>query len=122
MLTRERYWELNICDELLGNWGNQGIETSVKTWLSGGRVLCNHNTWYAHMFRTQGGDFGFPYNLSGREVQKTKNKVKEVLFNSKWDKAIYPLSWLIEKFYPVPGWSDDDITKLKETEKANGFL
>ena len=56
MMTRDKYWELNICDEELGSWGNQGIEVACKTWLSGGRVLVNHNTWYAHMFRTQGGD------------------------------------------------------------------
>lgn len=49
-----------------GSWGNQGIEVACKTWLSGGRVLVNHNTWYAHMFRTQGAEFGFPYPQSGR--------------------------------------------------------
>src|SRR3989338_3942784 len=70
MLTRDKYWELDVCDEKLGNWGNQGIEVAVKTWLSGGRVLVNHKTWYAHMFRTQGGDFGFPYPQSGNETQK----------------------------------------------------
>jgi len=57
MLTREKYWELNICDESLGSWGSQGIEVACKTWLSGGKCLVNHSTWYAHMFRTQGGDF-----------------------------------------------------------------
>ena len=65
MLTREKYWELDICSENFGSWGNQGIEVAVKTWLSGGRVLVNHKTWYAHMFRTQGGDFGFPYPNPG---------------------------------------------------------
>ena len=33
----------------VGNWGNQGIEVALKTWLSGGGVLVNHNTWYAHV-------------------------------------------------------------------------
>jgi glycosyltransferase involved in cell wall biosynthesis len=116
MCTREKYWELNICDEEFGNWGNQGIEVAVKTWLSGGRVLCNHKTWYAHMFRTQGGDFGFPWPCSGNEVQKTKNKVKDLFFNNKWDKAIHPLSWLIEKFWPVPGWKQEDLENLKKVQ------
>ena len=60
MMTRDKYWELDICDESHGSWGQQGVEVACKTWLSGGRVVVNHNTWYAHMFRTQGGDFGFP--------------------------------------------------------------
>ena len=61
MLTRDKFWELNISEEQFGGWGSQGIEVAIKTWLSGGQVLVNHKTWYAHMFRTQGGDFGFPY-------------------------------------------------------------
>jgi len=117
MLTRKKYWELDVCSEKFGSWGNQGIEVAVKTWLSGGRVLVNHNTWYAHMFRTQGGDFGFPYPQSGNEVGRTKQKVKDLFFNNKWEKAIHPLSWLIEKFAPIPGWTDEKLAELKKNEK-----
>jgi glycosyltransferase involved in cell wall biosynthesis len=111
MLTREKYWELNISDESVGSWGNQGLEVACKTWLSGGRVLVNHNTWYAHMFRTQGGDFGFPYHQSGREVQKTKARVWEFFTDGKWNKQIHPVEWLIKKFWPVDGWKDEDLIK-----------
>jgi glycosyltransferase involved in cell wall biosynthesis len=113
MLTRDKYWELNICDEELGSWGNQGIEVAAKTWLSGGKVLVNHHTWYAHMFRTQGGDFGFPYPQSGKEVSRCKGRVRDLFFNNKWKKQIYPLSWLVEKFWPIPGWKDEDLDKIK---------
>lgn len=114
MCTREKYLELDICDEKLGNWGNQGIEVAVKTWLSGGRVLCNHKSWYSHMFRTQGADFSFPWPVSGRDTQKTKRNVKDLFWNKKWPKQVKPLSWLIRRFYPVPGWSDEDIKKLED--------
>lgn len=114
MLTREKYWELNISDEAFGSWGSQGIEVAVKTWLSGGRVICNQKTWYAHMFRTQGGDFGFPYPLSGEQVAHAKKFARKLFYDNKWEKQIHPLHWLIEKFYPVPGWSDEDIQKLKD--------
>lgn len=113
MITREKYWSLNISDEALGSWGSQGIEVACKTWLSGGRVMVNHKTWYAHMFRTQGGDFGFPYENPGRKVENAKKTVRELFFDNKWDKQIYPLSWLIEKFWPVPGWSEEARAKLK---------
>jgi hypothetical protein len=122
MLTREKYWELGICDESFGSWGSQGIEVACKTWLSGGRVVCNHKTWYAHLFRTQGGDFGFPYSLSGNQVQEAKSYAREIFFNNKWNKAVKPLSWLIEHFYPIPNWSDEDIQKLKEQENAKGNI
>lgn len=113
MLTRDKYWELNICDENFGSWGSQGIEVALKTWLSGGSVLVNHKTWYAHMFRTQGGDFGFPYPISTKDQKKAKEYARNLFFNNNWDKQIHPLSWLIEKFWPVRGWSDEDLQKLR---------
>ena len=117
MLTRDKYWELNICDENFGSWGSQGIEVAAKTWLSGGRVMVNKKTWYAHMFRTQGGDFGFPYPISASDQDKAKSFARDLFFNNKWDKQIHPLSWLVEKFWPVKGWTDEDLVKLK----ANTF-
>ena len=118
MLTREKYWELGIADEALGSWGSQGIEVAVKTWLSGGRVMVNQKTWYAHMFRTQGGDFGFPYHLSGNQVEHAKKSVKDLFFNNKWDKQIRPLSWLLEKFWPVLGWTQEQLDELKSKETS----
>jgi len=116
MLTRDKYWELNICDENFGSWGSQGIEVAVKTWLSGGQVLVNHKTWYAHMFRTQGGDFGFPYPISIKDQDKAKHLAKNLFFNNNWDKQIYPLSWLVEKFWPVKGWNEENLKNLQENK------
>jgi hypothetical protein len=113
MLTRDKYWELEICDENFGSWGSQGIEVAVKTWLSGGKVLVNHKTWYAHMFRTQGGDFGFPYPISVKDQEKAKAYARNLFFDNNWPKQIRPLSWLVEKFWPVRGWSEEDLEKLK---------
>lgn len=117
ILTREKYWDLNVCDERFGGWGSQGIEVAVKTWLSGGRVLVNHKTWYAHMFRTQGGDFSFPYPIKGSDQEKARAYAREIFFQNKWPKQVHPLSWLVEKFWPVKGWSEEDLAKLK----ANTF-
>lgn len=113
MLKRERYFALNICDEAIGSWGSQGIEVAVKSWLSGGKVMVNHKTYYAHMFRTQGGDFGFPYPLSGSDVQKAKSLVRDMYFRNKFDGQILPISWLIRKFMPVPGWTEEAIKALE---------
>lgn len=116
MATRKKYWEWELCDEKLGNWGNQGIEVAVKTWLAGGRVLCNHQTWYAHLFRTQGGDFSFPYEQKGRDVERTKRNVRNLLWENQSPKQVRPLSWLVEKFWPVKGWTDKDLKDLKAAE------
>jgi len=113
MLTRDKYWELGVCDEGFGSWGSQGIEVAIKTWLSGGKVMVNHKTWYSHMFRTQGGDFSFPYPISGSDQEKAKRYARDLFFNNNWPKQVLPLSWLVEKFWPVKGWTEEDLAKLK---------
>lgn len=117
MSTRKKYWELELSGEEMGSWGNQGIEIACKTWLSGGRVLVNHNTWYAHCFRTKGDVFGFPYPQSGKHVSRTKERVREMLWNKKAPKQIYPVSWLIRKFSPVSNWTEEKIKELEAREK-----
>jgi hypothetical protein len=49
-------------------------------------------------------------------VQHAKKTARELFFNNKWEKQIHPLSWLVEKFWPVPGWSADDLAKIKEAK------
>ena len=115
MATRENYWEKELCDESWGSWGGQGAEVSIKTWLSGGRVIVNKRTWYAHMFRTKPG-FSHPYPNPGNEQRKAKNKLRDTFLNNKWEHQIHPLLWLVEKFWPVPGWTDKDLKNLKKSE------
>jgi glycosyltransferase involved in cell wall biosynthesis len=119
MLTREKYWELDICEEKFGSWGQQGVEVALKTWFSGGEVVVNKKTWYSHMFRTQGGDFGFPYPLSGSDVEKARKYSRWLLQEGNWNKALpgHDLNWLLKKFSPVPEWHDVNLTELEKVEK-----
>ncbi len=116
MATRDNYWRWELSDERLGNWGNQGIELACAAWLSGGRVLVNHDTWYAHMFRTQGGDFGFPWENKGKETAQTKNAVWDKFLLKKHPTQIHPVSWLVERFWPVNGWTDEQLQNLKKQQ------
>lgn len=105
MLTREKYWDLNICDEAFGSWGQQGVEVACKTWLSGGKVIISKKTWYAHMFRTdKEKGFGFPYPLSGKDVEKARKYSRDLFINNNWNKQKYPLEWLINRFKEIPDW------------------
>lgn len=112
LMTRERYKELNICDENFGSWGSQGLAVAIKTWLSGGKCMVSHKTWYAHLFRPRKGDFGFPYPPETRKYKEARAYAHDLFFNNKFDKAIYPLSWLIKRFMPVPEWTEEDINKV----------
>jgi hypothetical protein len=103
-MARDRYWELGGLDEGHGSWGQMGIEIGCKSWLSGGRMVTNKRTWFAHMFRTQGGDFGFPYEVKGSEQEKARRYSRELWNNDRWPGQVLPLRWLIDHFAPVPGW------------------
>lgn len=103
MLSRDRFWKTGGCDENHGGqagWGAQSVEVSCKVWLSGGRLMVNKRTWFAHLFR---GDTGFPYPISGREVAAVRAYSKNLWLNDAWPGQVRPLKWLVEKFSP-PGW------------------
>lgn len=120
MCTREKYWELGLCDESWGSWGQQGSEVALKTWLSGGRVVCNKKTWYAHMFRTRPG-FNWPYGRPGSQGG-ARRICKEIFLNDKWPLAIHDLQWLLDKFAPVPYWHDEQKTKKKAKKPSKGLI
>jgi hypothetical protein len=103
MVTRDKYFDLDLCSEEFNSWGQQGVEVACKTWLSGGRVIINRKTWYAHMFRTQGGDFSFPYENPQSKVVENRKISRELFAEDKWPKAIHKFQWLINKFQP-PEW------------------
>lgn len=103
LIRQDRYWELGGLDEAHGSWGQMGVEISCKSWLSGGRQVVNKRTWFAHMFRTQPG-FGFPYPLSGGEVDAAREHSRWLWEGGNWPGAKYPLSWLLDRFQPVPDW------------------
>ena len=112
LMERERFWDLDGMDEAHGSWGQFGTELACKTWLSGGKLITSKKTWFAHMFRT--GNFrgsghnggSFPYPLSGKAQEHAKVYSRDLWLNDKWPKAIHPLSWLVDKFAPVPGWHE----------------
>lgn len=124
MATREAYWERELCDESWGSWGQQGSEVALKTWLSGGRVLCCMDTWYAHLFRTQTG-FSHPYSGNGSSQARAREICQDVFLNDRWPKQTRPLAWLLERFWePLQRvgdkehrWEQADLDKLS----ARGF-
>lgn len=106
VVSAEKYWELELSEEAFGSWGQQGTEVACKMWLSGGRCIVNHSTWYGHLFRTSGGDFGFPYKQQNSQVEAARAYSRKLFLDNTWNKQIYPLSWLIDRFDPVPNWHD----------------
>ena len=112
-MRRKRYWEIEGMDENHGSWGQMGVELACKSWLSGGRQVVNKNTWFAHMFRTQGGDFGFPYHQPGRAVEHARKYSRNMWEGNNWSLAIRPFNWILNKFKPIPDWPEPEPLPTK---------
>lgn len=116
-MERDRYLAMDGLDEAHGSWGQMGTEISCKSWLSGGRQVCNKKTWYAHMFRTNSNGFSFPYPLSGNQVRRAREHSKKLWLGNTWPKAVHDLDYILERFRPVPDWHDNLDQVLQPANK-----
>ncbi len=101
---------LNDRKRAYGSFGGEQLEIGTKYWLGGGEVKVIKKTWYAHLFKRprhyQAGlftrDYKVNHNMDRRRTWSTKHWM-----NNEEPGMIHPFSWLIEKFWPVPGWPED---------------
>lgn len=92
---------------------DEAIEIDFKTWLSGGRVIINKNTWYAHLHK--GLTYKRDFHLSKRAKIMSEIYNTDYWMNNRWPKQTRPLKWLIDHFSPLDGWPDDwEDPKWKE--------
>lgn len=121
MMERERFLDLGGMDEQHGSWGQYGAELACKAWLSGGKMMTTTDTWIAHLFRTgnfsKRGESTFPYPLSGIEQEQARQYSRKLWRNNRWNKQVHPLSWLVERFWPIPGWDEADLAAQKKRER-----
>jgi len=119
-MHKSRFLAQGGCDEgHHGGWGQQGIEVSLKAWLSGGSLKVNKNTWFAHWFRGGSGP-GFPYPISGNQIERARDYSKDIWLNDKWPLATRKLEWVIQKFRP-PTW-DANYMEPNEDERKKAFV
>ena len=92
-------------------------ELGMKIWLSGGRVVRNKNTWYAHLHK--GGNTKAPRykHMSKRLKYETEGYSADFWMNDRLPDAKRTMKWFIDKFWPVPGWPED----WEDKEKYYGY-
>lgn len=105
-MHKDYFHELELEDEEnYGTFNHEFQEIGLKCWLSGGRVVTNKKTWYAHLHKNK--QMGRGYTLDGKQLEKGTAYTNRWLTNTAWHKQTLPFSWLIEKFWPVPDWPED---------------
>ena len=63
------------------------------------------------MFRTRA-DFSFPYPIRARDQDKAREYSRDLWRNGRWAGQKRPLKWLVDKFWPIDGWSEEDRSAL----------
>ena len=105
-MKREYFDFLELMDtEKFGPFWNEMQELGFKTWLSGGALKINKNTWYAHLHK--GKKYGRGYNMSGSWLKQGASFTKSWMNNDAWHKQTLPFSSMIERFWPLPGWPEN---------------
>jgi glycosyltransferase involved in cell wall biosynthesis len=100
-------------DNFLGGLPNEGYGNFVqefqqignKTWLGGGQVKINKKTWYAHLHK--GKRYGRGYYISQPKMIEGAKWSADFWMNNRWENRIHDIEWLIDKFWPVPTWSEN---------------
>jgi hypothetical protein len=101
---------LNDSRDAYGPFGGEQVEIGLKYWLGGGEVKVNKKTWYAHLVKR-------PYHYASGVFSRRYKSSRAVSANRAWlakhwmgnqePKMIHPISWLVEKFWPVPTWPEN---------------
>lgn len=103
-MHRDHFARIGPMDtKLYGPFVSEFQELGLKTWLGGGRVVVNKHTWYAHLYK---GKRGRGYSL-GPSGFSQGPAVTDYWMNDRWTARQQNLVWLVERFWPVPGWGDD---------------
>jgi glycosyltransferase involved in cell wall biosynthesis len=123
---KKKYWDElfpgGLDDKNYGSFAQEAQEIGNKVWLSGGRLVVNKKTWYAHYHkRKEDKGLGFSnhqYKLHQEGKEKGRLYSIDLWLNNKWDKRTHDFEWLVEKFWPVPTWPDDWKEVYKNWQKG----
>lgn len=107
-----------------GTFTQEFQEIGNKTWLGGGSVKVNKKTWYAHLHK--GKTYGRMWHMSRTDhdaVVQGHGWSANYWMTNQWVDRIHDFEWLIDKFWPIPGWSDfgsiDEA--FKQWREHNGY-
>jgi len=126
---KRKYWDEIIGElstEKYGPFTQEAQEISMMAWLSGGRVVVNKKTWYAHFHKgKRGKGYGFSneqYKFHMKWNEKGRLYCIDYWMNTKDHK--YDFEWFINHFSPAPTWPENWkervlIDKAKETNPGS---
>ena len=114
-MHRDYFYKLELMDE--ENWGTfwqEAQEIGLKAWFSGGRVVRNTKTWYAHLHK---GSRGRGYFLDKRSLTQPVRYLNKFILSDGWKNQTRDLKWLVNHFWPVKSWPENWEDELYRSEE-----
>jgi hypothetical protein len=96
--------------ETYGDFAGDQLELGLKYWLGGGAVKVNRQTWYAHLQKRSRhyASRQFTRNFKARPgIKNNYTWTTQHWLNDEEPGMLHPFAWLIEKFWPVPTWTEN---------------
>jgi glycosyltransferase involved in cell wall biosynthesis len=90
--------------ETYSTFAQEPQEIGLKYWLGDGEIKVNKKTWMAHLHK--GKQYGRMYKEDYHTVASHNWSAKHWM-NNEEPNMKHPISWLVEKFWPVPTWPED---------------
>jgi glycosyltransferase involved in cell wall biosynthesis len=113
-LRARHFVAMSLMDETgYGAFVQEAQEICNKTWLSGGRVIINKKTWYAHLHK--GKTYGRGYFISKPKMIRGAQWSADLWMNNAWPGQVRTIEWLVEHFWPVPTWPQDPASWIRNT-------
>ena len=105
-MTRKHWdWLGGMSEEGYGTFSQEPQEIGNKTWLGGGQIMVNKNTWYAHLHK--GKLYGRGYYIARQEVVDGHYYSACYWMENRWQERIHDLEWLVDRFAPCPTWPEN---------------
>ncbi len=87
----------------------------LKTWLGGGKVMVNKKVWYAHMHQDK---YQKGFALGSNNEEATYKLMATYWMGDKWEDRVHNIDWFIDKFMPMPTWTEDWRDKLAKWKEV----
>lgn len=117
MMTKDRYFELGGFPTI-DPYGHaqEPIWLALKNWLSGGRVMVNKKTWYAHLHQ-QGNKRG--YNMDHDQEVRSYD-IAATHFVGDKGHYLHSFEWFLDKFELMPTWPENWRELLDKYQEEHG--
>lgn len=102
-MAKQRFFDIGGLDGRFGTFFQEPQEIGFKIWMSGGRMVINKNTWYAHWHKSEASGYGF----SNRRKKEAFRYSTWYWMNDQWPLATRKMEEFIKFHWPIPGWPED---------------